>query len=175
MVALFARLALSATVCAGLSACVTYQPLDTAFDDAMAAKAKAQLEPGMATIKGSAFLRKPSGSFVTAGGEWVYLIPATPYAEERFKRLFGEGRYNSAVWGNNAPPPDPRFSELMRKLKAHKDGSFRFENVKPGRYFVSSSLTWTPKDEILPHGGAVYDEVTVKGEEETADVVLSGK
>ena len=105
------------------------------FDDAMAARAKAQLEPGEAAIKGSAFLRKPSGSFVTAGGEWVYLIPATPYAEERFRKLFSDNRYNSAVFGRGIETADPRYSELMRKLKAHKDGSFRFEDIKPGRAF----------------------------------------
>lgn len=168
------RLGVCATAMAGLAACVQHQKIESSFDDAMAAHAKAQLEPGEATIKGSAFLRKPSGNFATAGGEWVYLIPATPYAEERFRKLFADGRYNSAVFGNGVEAADPRYGELMRKLKAHKDGSFRFENVKPGRYFVSTTLTWLPKDEYLPHGGAIFDEVTVKGDE-TADVILSGK
>ena len=102
---------LAAAVWSGLAACVQQQKIEFSFDDAMAARAKAQLEPGEAAVKGSAFLRKPSGSFATAGGEWVYLIPATPYAEERFRKLFSAGRYNSAVFGNGVEPADPRYGD----------------------------------------------------------------
>jgi hypothetical protein len=157
-----------------LGGCLVQQPIETSFDDAMAAQARAQLAPGTGTVKGSAFLRKPNGNFVTAGGEWVYLIPATPYALERFKKLFGEKHYNRAFLGRSVAPADPRYAELMRKQKAHKDGSFKFEDVKAGRYIVSTTLVWLPEDEYFLRGGAMYDEVTVK-EDDTVEAILSGK
>jgi hypothetical protein len=148
------------------------QRIETRFDDAMAEAARKQLEPGTGTVRGSAFVRKPAGNFATAGGEWVYLIPVTPYAEERFRKLFGTSRYNSALIGYAIETADPRYAELMHKVKAKKDGNFRFENVKPGRWYVSTQITWTPEQSYI-HGGMVYDEVVVK-DGEAVEAILSG-
>ena len=48
----------------------------------------------------------------------------------------------------------------MRKQKAHKDGSFKFEDVKAGRYIVSTTLVlWLPEEEYLPAAAAIHDKV----------------
>jgi len=147
--------------------------VDTAFTDAMDRQAQAALGPGTARITGSAFMRKANGSFISAGGDWVYLTPWTPYAAERFSKLYGGQRMNDGGIAVTTPA-DPRYVAAMRKVKAERSGHFAFDDVKAGRYFVSTALFWYPEGPWDTRGATLYDEVTVK-DGETASVVLSGK
>lgn len=70
---------------------------------------------------------------------------------------------------------DSDYSAYTRTTKAGSTGRFSFDKVAPGRYFVTTQITWAPKDSFMIEGGAVYDEVTVTGKEtDPIDVVLSG-
>ena len=147
--------------------------VETEFTDAMDRQAQAALGPGTARIAGSAFMRKANGSFISAGGDWVYLTPWTPYAAERFSKLYGGQRMNDGGIAVTTPA-DPRYVAAMRKVKAERSGRFAFDDVKAGRYFVSTALFWYPEGPWDTQGATLYDEVTVK-DGETASVVLSGK
>src|SRR3954453_12590831 len=86
-----------------LTACVTVAKIDTEFDEAMQEQAAKQLEPGDASIKGEAFLRPGTWRSLKAAGERITLIPATPYAEERIRKIFGSGNFAPANGGTMAP------------------------------------------------------------------------
>lgn len=134
-------------------------------------------KPGKTTVQGQAFYRAETGRVIYAAGEWVHLIPATPYAEARFRQIYGEGRYRRAsVIDFLSSKPDPDYMAHQRALKADVRGKFKFENVPPGRYFVVTQATWIPENEILPRGGGIYEEVTVKGDErDPIELIVSGK
>ena len=154
-----------------LGACQTTVQVQTRFDPK---PAEAALAAGTNTIKGSAFMRKKSGTVVPAAGEVVYLIPVTPYAEERFTKLFPRGKLNPATGARATEQTDPDYARLMRTTKANKAGSFEFGNVKAGSWFVSTRVTWHEPRESLPSGGAIYDRVDVKGQDQVVEVIVSG-
>jgi hypothetical protein len=159
-----------------LSACNRTAP-DPAirFDPAEAAFIRA---PGKTEIKGQAFLRDPHGQVNArfAAGEIVRLVPATAYASARFAQFYGAKKYVPAI-SMMLPreEPESEYAAYTRTTKASSTGRFSFDNVAPGRYFVATQLTFTPKGEWFKQGGAFYDEVTVTGKETDAiEVVLSG-
>src|SRR3954470_23717312 len=86
-----------------LTACVTVAKIDTEFDEAMQQQAAKQLEPGDAIIKGEAFIRPGTWRSLKAAGELIYLIPATPYADERIRKIYGSGKFSPATGGTMAP------------------------------------------------------------------------
>jgi len=131
--------------------------------------------PGRGVIAGQAFLRDASGSNVRyAAGETVRLIPATTYAQTRIKNFYGSVKFLPAA---SIPKvePDTQYASLTRTTTTESNGRFTFENVAPGRYYLTTQLIWKPKDAPTPEGGAMYEEVTLTGKENgPVKVVLSG-
>ncbi len=143
------------------------------FDPAQASYIRA---PGKGVISGQAFLRDKSGQTNVryAAGETVRLIPATTYAQARISHFYGSVKFVPAA---SIPKvePDTQYAALTRTTKTESDGRFTFENVAPGRYYLTTQLVWKPKDALAPEGGAMYEEVTVSGKENgPVKVVLSG-
>jgi hypothetical protein len=142
--------------------------LEAAFDPAAA---EFVLKPGTGQIDGKAFLRRDYGRLVTAAGERVFLVPATPYTLERFDRLFG-GDYRS-YFGNAVEEP-PDYYRFRRETKADMRGKFVFEGLAPGRYIVATRVFWTEPSRYFVRGGAIYDVVEVKADQ-TSQAIVSGK
>jgi hypothetical protein len=132
-------------------------------------------KPGTGVIVGHAFRTREKGQVVNAAGEVVRLIPVTAYAQERFKKFYFNRKYVPyLLYPDNEP--DSRYVEMTRTAKTRANGRFSFENVAPGRYFVSTQVLWDEEYRIFPEGGSVYDEVTLTGKEtEPVEVILSGK
>jgi len=129
---------------------------------------------GKSVIAGHAFLKRKSGTNVYASGEIVRLTPVTSYSRERFARLYNGRKFVSAL---SIPKVDvdPTYASYTRTAKTDHMGRFRFENLAPGSYYVSSQVTWRERGEYLPSGGAMFEEVKITGKEaEPVDVVLSG-
>lgn len=149
-----------------------------AFDDAQAAFARKQVGKGSGTVTGYAFVHARSGRTYTAGGDWITLIPATAYAEERMRIIYGGGRARPELSFAAVPGAvDETYASLTRREKADMHGKFTFEDVMPGRWFVVATVHWQAYDRDFgvdaDHGFLIYDEVVVKPDE-TAKVVLSG-
>ncbi len=152
--------------------CVERKPATVAFSVAEAAFIK---KTGTTTISGHAFRTKPSAVVVNAAGEVVRLIPATAYARERFRNLFGTRKYIPHREYPRDDNPDPAYAEYTRTTKAESNGRFGFENVAPGEYFLTTQIIWGDEDALFREGGLVYDSVTVTGKETQAiHVILSG-
>lgn len=158
-----------------LSACNSATPDASAprFDPAEAAYINA---PGKGVIDGHAFLRDKHGQINVryAAGEIVRLVPATAYAQARFAHFYGGSKFVPAS-SLTKFDQNPDYVALTRTTKSESTGRFTFENVAPGRYYVTTQLTWKPKDSFMTEGGAMYEEVTVTGKEtDPIKVVLSG-
>ena len=142
------------------------------FDPALAAFIN---QKGKATIEGHAFLRKKNGVVVNAAGEVVRLVPVTPYAQERFRKIYGSRKFALALSATRPEPADPAYETYTRQTKAGANGKFTFENVGPGRYYVATQLTYSDSSRYFQDGGAIYDEVVVTGREtDPINVILSG-
>lgn len=154
------------------SACNSAAP-DMRFDPTEAAFIK---QEGKATIEGQAFLRDQQGKMNVryAAGEVVRLIPATAYAQARIAQFYGKRKFIAALL-MPTPTQEAEYAAFTRTTKAGSTGRFTFDKVAPGRYFVTTQLTWVPKGGLLSDGGAMYDEVTITGKEtDPVEVVLSG-
>jgi hypothetical protein len=126
------------------------------FDPKLAAYINA---PGRASISGQAFVRQSTGKLLRAIGTDIFLVPRTPYADERITALYGER--DQLKWGVRVPDADPRYEQYMRKTVAGSGGSFRFDHVADGGYHIVAMI-FLPSEYI---GGEfpIIERVTVAG------------
>lgn len=167
------RLALTIGAVLGLASCQYSGKVETAFDPKAA---EFIAKPGLARIEGHAFLTRFDNKVMNASGQYVYLVPATPYARERFAKLYGNGKFLAATSGQSADT-DPLYSQYTRKTKAESTGRFVFDKVPKGDYFVATNVQWTQNEEAFApkKGGAIYETVSVQGkEDEVVKVVVNG-
>jgi hypothetical protein len=162
------RIVVAAALAAGLGGCQT-ATIGASFDARQAAYVLAK---GTGRIDGQAFLRRDHGRLVTAAGERVFLIPATPYAVARFDAMFGGDL--RAYWGNEVEEPPPEYYNYRRETKVDMRGRFAFDDLVPGRYIVATRVFWTEPASYLTRGGGIYDIVEVR-KGETTQAVISGK
>lgn len=98
------------------------------------AAAKTALEPGHSTIRGQA-CAFGNGQITYPAGEEVYLYPATPYWEELVKLS------KKAKPGKEQVVPEPDALATRMVAKANAKGEFQFSRMKPGRYFVMTTVS----------------------------------
>ena len=160
-----------AVFCAVLVASCQTARIAAPFDPGAAAYV---LDKGSGTIQGEAFLRRDSGTIMTAAGERVFLIPATAYAVARFERMFGGDR--QAYSGATVEDAPEAYHRYRRETKVDMKGKFVFENVAPGRYIVATRVFWTEAKSYfsVAQGGELYDIVDVE-EDGTARAIVSGR
>lgn len=99
-----------------------------------AAAAKAALAPGRSVIRGQA-CASYNGAIAFASGSQVFLYPATPYLEE-FIRLS-----KKAKPGRDQLVPEPEALSTRMEATANAKGEFQFSQMKPGRYFLLTSIS----------------------------------
>lgn len=95
-------------------------------------------ESGSARISGQAFVRRNSSKLLRAVGTDVFLIPRTPYADERIAAIYGDRKQQR--WGVWMPDADPLYEQYMRKTIASSGGSFSFNHVADGEYYVVAMI-----------------------------------
>jgi hypothetical protein len=159
-----------------LAACQSNEPktvkIDSTFDPKAAAFIKVQ---GTTRIDGHAFIKKPAGTPAFAVGEIVRLVPATPYARERFEKLYGGKKFVEASAYPKTEDADPRYAEFTRTTKSGSSGRFSFDHVAAGTYYVTTQIVWQPDESKPFKGQAVYEIVTVTGKEDKPiQVILNG-
>lgn len=132
------RLATMLVVIAVVSGCVAARApvvLMASFDAQAASFINAS---GRAKVSGQAFVRRNNGKLLRAVGTDVFLIPRTAYADERIVALYGNR--NQLRWGVRAPDADPLYEQYMRKTVASSGGSFSFDHVADGEYYVVAMI-----------------------------------
>jgi hypothetical protein len=151
----------------------TYYPSmrqSVAFDSA---EAERRMQPGKNSIRGSALLRQRGGGVVNCAGYSVTLTPATAYAAERMAMMYSsrtEGYFPYMTWSFTWANTDPNYLRLQRKTACDAQGSFRFENLADGDYYLETSVFWRVAGES--QGGHLMKRVTLRGGA-AHDVVLS--
>jgi len=93
---------------------------------------------GRASISGQAVVRETNGKLLRAVGTDIFLIPRTAYSEERVAALYGEG--DKLKWGARVPDAEPLYKQYQRKTVASSAGSFRFDHVADGSYFIVAMI-----------------------------------
>lgn len=157
----------TAFLCVALVGCASVgtPPMTQRFDPAAAAFINS---PGKASISGQAFVRQDDGKVLRALGTDIYLIPRTPYADERVAAIYGAG--DKQKWGARVPDADPGYEQSMRKTVASSGGSFRFDHVADGNYYVVAMI-------FQPGGVAfefpILERVTVK-DGQSVRIVMRG-
>lgn len=132
------RLAAILVVMMAVSGCVAARApvvLTASFDAHAAAFINAS---GRAKVSGQAFIRQNSGKLLRAVGTDVFLIPRTAYADERIAAIYGDR--NRVLGGVQMPDADPLYEQYMRKTIASSGGSFSFDRVADGDYYVVAMI-----------------------------------
>ena len=126
-------------------------------------------DDGTNTIKGQAFLRQRGGGVVTCAGSAVHLIPAGRYARERVQNIYGT-TVRPAQARVLADAPDPEYVAHRRETRCDAQGSFSFDRLADGQYFVGTRVTWEVANQ--PQGGNVMAPANVSGGQ-TLEVIIS--
>lgn len=137
------------------------QYLTVEFDAAQAEQLSAR--KGSNVIKGNGFLRQRGGGVVTCAGFEVFLIPATQYAAERFRAIYGavDQGFNAADRVVNFIPDLPGYHQHRRAARCDAQGNFVFDQVADGEYFVHVTVRWQVAGK--EQGGALMQRATVSG------------
>jgi hypothetical protein len=155
---------------AGLSATLAFAQ-EPAFDPKAAAFINKE---GKASIEGHAFMRRPDNAVENAVGQTVRLIPVTPYSEARFAQFY-RGKKFLPAFQIPKIEADPEYASYTRTTTSDSNGRFTFENVAPGKYYVTTQIMWRPKGNFFSEGGAIYDIVTVPNKDtKKVKLILTG-
>lgn len=139
--------------CASLRAPVV---LTASFDPQAAAFINAS---GRAKISGQAFVRRNNGKLLRAVGTDVFLVPRTAYADERIAAIYGDRKQQG--WDARLPDAEPLYEQYMRKTIATSGGSFSFEHVADGEYYVIAMIHLPSDSRFLQF--PILERVTIQG------------
>jgi len=128
---------------------------------------------GSGSISGQViFVWRESTPPITCAGSFVTLLPATPYAKQWFPFHLGEsGDQNRYSDLTKLTPAASGFLNVARTAQCDASGSFRFENVKAGNYFLHSAKSWHLGRE--PVGRTFYSMIKVDANRTTEVIFAS--
>ena len=120
------------------------------------AVAKAALEPGNSTIRGTGCIRR-AGNLILASNQHVYLYPATPYLKEAMDLM------TKAKPGKDRLDIDPQAISTRMDGMTNPKGQFQFARMKPGTYYIFTTLQSAISGVQDVNRGSAYtgpDEIT---------------
>jgi hypothetical protein len=120
----------------------------TSFDQAATAR---QMRPGTCAIKGTASLKKKGKVNFPAKGSSILLFPVTPYFSE-FLELRRE--YNNAK--KEATMSNEAFTYRVQGKFTDNQGSFEFNNIRPGRYYILTWISFEKRKNVSLQTGTSY-------------------
>lgn len=147
--------------------------LESRFDPAEVAWFSAR---GTNAIAGTAILRTARGNAKTCAALPVTLFPASAYARERMRHLYGseEEGFNPITGGRPADftGDDPRYTATAKTTHCDARGRFWFSELPDGDYYLTTTVTWRERDFGLEQGGHLMRHVHVSTGE-TKEVLLA--
>ena len=103
-------------------------------------------DTGANVVEGRVFVRLWTGEEVPCRDKPVLLVPRTAFSEERIEYLYGgtrePGLRRHLKSSRKLEAPDSRYREYMRQAPCEGAGTFRFEDVADGAYFVIGGAAW---------------------------------
>ncbi|MFP1868688.1 hypothetical protein [Lonsdalea quercina] len=109
---------------------------------------------GNEKLSGQVFLKTVGGDVKVGAGNPVILLPKTSYTDFQY-RLY--------LTGVRREKEDSRAAKYEKLTTADATGSFEFDGLSPGQYYVTSLVSWMRPSQfgLLPEGGEVMSPVTV--------------
>ena len=147
-----------------LTACANQKPVDRPpfpIDE------YAQLQTvGTGKVAGQVFMKTVGGDVRFGAGSDVYLFPGTSYSDFWYQTNY--------VSQKPIAPPDSRQMQYTKIVQADGSGNFEFSDIPPGRYYISSMVTWQAPTQwgLAAQGGWVAKSATVSNGA-TARVMLT--
>lgn len=148
--------------------CACAAPLAIPFDTAAASYVFSQ---GGNSISGRAYLASRSGYVRTCANRRIELIPITNYSTAWMSRVFqgaNEGYAARAVI--DSMPNDDNFVKFQRQATCDQSGSFIFNNVADGKYYIFVSIYWSFRWQR--NGGGLMKEVEVRNGQQVDAVLM---
>lgn len=124
-------------------------------------QARQALQPGINTVRGSGFMRQQGGGTVTCAGSTVFLIPATAYATARMQAVYGNAQSGVRARAVKFSPDEPLYYELQKQTRCDAQGSFTFERVADGEFFLVTSVSWVVN--YVQQGGYLMQRIRLQG------------
>lgn len=121
---------------------------------------------GTGVVTGQVFLRTMVGEVRYGAGSEVSLNPVTSYSTFWYE--------NGHKPNRRLAPPDTRQDAYIITTQADGHGNFRFENVPPGDYYLTSGVFWqVPLGAFssTQSGGWVSERITVENDKETKQML----
>ncbi|PVZ19954.1 MULTISPECIES: hypothetical protein [unclassified Pseudomonas] len=111
---------------------------------------------GTGIVEGQVFMRTIGGDVKYGAGSEVTLNPMTSYSQQWYRYTY-ELR-------QPLQPGDPRQEAYVIRTQADGNGNFRFTDVPPGQYYLTSRVTWQAPTQygLTPQGGWLTNRITVK-------------
>lgn len=115
-------------------------------------------------------MRQQGGGIVTCAGQPVYLVPATPYATERIRVLYGntERGFNPGRRQQFSPDP-PEYRQFVKSARCDAQGNFTFDRVADGEFYINTSVMWQVAQ--TQQGGQLMQSVKLKGGQSVSLVI----
>jgi hypothetical protein len=120
--------------------------------------------PGTATVEGRAALSAGGPVPHTCAGGEAQLLPASPYAAEMMRIVFGNDVRGYAPVASARYPASiaADFRKTVRRIGCDPEGRFRFDGVPAGRWYAFSNVIFRGSGgEAAPQGGALMQRVDV--------------
>lgn len=116
---------------------------------------------GGGSIKGVAKFKSKSGELRFGEEFGIELMPNCLYTEERLNHIYGNKNAGFVHVQDGIPKftPDPEGYHETIKTMCNEDGTFTFENLPAGDYYVIAFMLW---DEI---GGGIMQHVVLSDHE----------
>jgi hypothetical protein len=157
---LFLPLVLAMAACAQLG----LAPQETALSKPIApSEVDWARKSGTNSVTGVALL-KQGGSSHTCAGQSAVLIPDTPYARARMTAIFGnttKGMRATSLGPAKFERDDPLYVSTLRTTPCDASGTFAFQRVPDGVWYVTTSVKWQGASQV--EGGSMMQRVDVRG------------
>jgi len=119
---------------------------------------------GTGKILGSAVIQTAGGIPRTCAGKEVNLIPVSAYSSERMYGIYGgvsKGFVPTSAQRWNIVR-NVAYESSVRKATCDAQGSFEFDELPSGSYFINTTVIWsTGRQYEPPTGGGLMLNVTV--------------
>lgn len=126
-------------------------------------------------ITGSTFGRTKGGAIKSAAGRTVHLDPSTHYAAAAYSAIQAKQAKDNffvAELETDTVAFDPAMLKCRREATVGLDGTFRFDNVRQGTYFLSTYISWLNDGRWV--GVWSESQILVMDGDHDRPVVLSG-
>lgn len=150
----FARLAAPLIAAAFLAGCIS-QPKPFDRIPFPAAEYAPLPTAGTGVVEGQVFMKTVGGDVKSGAGAEVVLNPITSYSEQWY----------DAAYVKHAPiqKGDERQEKYLRIVQADGSGNFKFSDVPPGKYFLTSGVFWQapPQFGLTQQGSQMTNRINV--------------